>query len=73
MTEKDRVLSNKMADYLCSFVRTGDPNGEGRPVWKPFGNGQTAALRLGEGSTRMGKPSTLKLVYTMLTNKAVGE
>ena len=73
MTEKDRALSSEMVDYLCSFVRTGDPNGEGRPVWKPFGSRQTAALRLGEGSTRMGKASTLKLVYTMLTNKSVGE
>ena len=30
-------------------------------------------MRLGEGTLRMGRPNPLKLVYTMLTNKAVGE
>ena len=30
-------------------------------------------MRLGEGKTGMGKPNGLKMVYTMLTNKAVGE
>ena len=45
----------------------------GRPQWKACGNGQRHALRLGEGETRMGSPGTLKLLYTMLTNKSVGE
>ena len=31
------------------------------------------ALRLGEGETRMGKASMAKLIYTLFTNKAVGE
>ena len=30
-------------------------------------------MRLGEGELRMGAPGTLKLIVTMLTNKAVGE
>jgi hypothetical protein len=30
-------------------------------------------LRLGEKDTAMGKANKLKLIYTMLTNKAVGE
>ena len=28
---------------------------------------------LGEKPTQMGKPSMMKMIYTMLTNKAVGE
>ena len=70
MGEKDAALSDQMTDYLVNFVKTGDPNGEGLPVWEQGGR---RALRLGEGETRMGKPSTAKMVYTMFTNKAVGE
>jgi para-nitrobenzyl esterase len=32
MTEKDQALSDRMTDYLCSFVKTGDPNCQGQPV-----------------------------------------
>ena len=72
MTEKDRALSDQMTDYLCNFARTGDPNGDKLPRWLSAQE-QSAVLRLGEGETRMGKVNNLKLVYTMLTNKAVGE
>ena len=37
------------------------------------GKGQNRVLRLGEKPPGMAKPSMLKMVYTMLTNKAVGE
>ena len=70
MEQKDRDLSNEMVNYLMNFCRSGNPNGEGMPQWLPGGK---QVLRLGEGSTRMGKASMLKLVKTLLTNKAVGE
>ncbi|MBQ4578769.1 MAG: carboxylesterase family protein [Clostridia bacterium] len=73
MTDKDRALSAQMVDYLCSFAKTGDPNGAGRPRWEACGKGQPHALRLGEDEARMGSPGTMKLLYTMLTNKSVGE
>ena len=39
-----------------------------------FGDwGGESALCLGERETAMGKPSMLKMIHTMLTNKAVGE
>ena len=28
-TEHDKMLSDKMTDYLCNFSKTGNPNGEG--------------------------------------------
>ncbi len=31
----DYALSGKMLDYWTNFMKTGDPNGEGLPQWKP--------------------------------------
>ena len=74
MEEKDRQVSGQMVRYLCRFAKTGNPNWPGHlPTWLPFRKGQNQVLRLGEGDTRMGKPSMPKMVLTMLTNKAVGE
>ena len=74
MEEKDYRLSNQMTDYLCNFVCSGDPNeGSGLPVWQPVGPDQKRVLRLGEKKTHMCKPSVVKMIKTMLTNKAVGE
>ena len=70
MEQKDYDLSNQMVDYLTNFCRTGNPNGEGLPLWESAGD---RSLHLGEGEAAMGKPNRLKLVWTMLTNKAVGE
>ena len=74
MEDKDRELSDQMTDYLCNFAKTGDPNKAGQlPTWIASGKGQNRVLRLGEKPTHMGKPSMPKMVFTMLTNKAVGE
>ena len=70
---KDRQLSETMVSYLCNFVKSGDPNGEGLVCWEPCRKGTKNVLRLGEGPVRMGKASMAKLIKTMLTNKAVGE
>ena len=74
MEEKDRKLSGQMTDYLCNFAKTGDPNKAAKlPTWIASDKGQTRVLRLGEKPTHMCKPSVLKMIGTMLTNKAVGE
>lgn len=74
MEEKDFALSQQMVDYLCNFVKTGDPNKAAvLPTWIASGKGQNRVLILGEKPTHMGKPSMFKMIYTMLTNKAVGE
>ena len=62
-----------MVSYLMNFVKTGNPNGEGLPQWKRACPKCKHVLRFGEGETRMGKASMLKLIHTMLTNTAVGE
>ena len=74
MEDSDRALSDQMTDYLCNFVRTGNPNHSGKlPTWIASDKSQPRVLRLGGKTTRMGKPSALKMIATMLTNKSVGE
>ena len=73
MTEKDYALSNEMVEYLCSFVQYGDPNGKGLPQWDAAKKGSRAVMIMGEETAKMEKPSMLKMIKTMLTNKAVGE
>ena len=74
MEQKDYDLSQQMVDYLVNFCRTGDPNKAAQlPTWIASGKGQNRVLCLGEKPTAMAKPNTFKLVYTMVTNKAVGE
>ena len=73
MEEKDYALSNQMTDYLCNFAKTGNPNGENLPKWEPAAECKNKVMCLGEQPTGMKKPSSLKMLITMLTNKAVGE
>lgn len=72
MEDKDHDLSHQMSEYLCNFVKTGNPNHTGLVQWNPT-DASKKVLRLGEKDTAMGKANKLKLIYTMLTNKAVGE
>lgn len=74
MEEKDYQLSEQMVSYLYRFAVTGNPNKSGElPTWIASGRGQNRVLMLGEQPTAMGKPNLLKMIVTMLTNKAVGE
>ena len=74
MEQKDYELSDQMTSYLCNFVKTGNPNKGGElPTWVASDKRQTRVMRFGEKPTAMGRASMLKLVRTMLTNKAVGE
>ena len=63
-----------MVNYLINFCAKGDPNKAAvLPTWVASGQGQSKVLVLGDKETHMGKPSMAKMIYTMLTNKAVGE
>ena len=73
MSEVDDDLSNKMVDYLMNFVKTGNPNNEGLPIWEPTNKKQKKDMHLGNGIIEMRKTSKLKMWKTLFTNKAVGE
>lgn len=74
MTNKDRQLSEEMVQYLCNFVKTGNPNRQGElPTWIASDKNQKRVMRFGEKKTGMGKAPMAKLISIMLTNKAVGE
>lgn len=74
LEQKDFEISEQMVSYLCNFAKKGDPNQGGvLPTWIASDKSQPRVLRIGEGNTRMGKPSMAKMIVTMLTNKAVGE
>jgi para-nitrobenzyl esterase len=34
-TGADYDLSNRISDYWCNFIKTGDPNGAGSAAWRP--------------------------------------
>lgn len=72
-TSKDYDLSEQMVSYLTNFAKSGNPNGNGLPIWNPTNHKNKKVMRLGQKDSHMGNVSNLKLYLTMLTNKAVGE
>lgn len=72
MEKKDYFLSSKMSDYLCNFVKTGNPNGEGLILWEKCKNSKNV-MCFGDGMILQGKVKMSELIITTLTNKPVGE
>lgn len=47
-TDLDHELADRMSSYWVNFVRTGDPNGPGLPVWTPYNHATEPYLEFGE-------------------------
>ena len=71
LTKEDYELSDKMTTYLTNFAKCGNPNQEGLFEWKS--NNKHKEVIHFNSCIKMKKTNTLKLWYTMFTNKAVGE
>ena len=66
--ERDHEAASQLAGYLANFARTGDPNGEGLPEWKPAKKGlRTSVLCIGKERTGMGHAGYGKLLHHFLT------
>ncbi len=46
VTEEEQALSDIMIRYWTNFAKTGDPNGEGVPVWPLFRDGEETVMYL---------------------------
>lgn len=47
MEKTDIQVADQMSSYWANFVKTGDPNGNGLPVWSPFQAEKHEVMRLG--------------------------
>ena len=48
LTGVDQDLSGAMVRYWSNFAKTGNPNGEGLPEWKPYSKESRGSMELGE-------------------------
>ena len=72
MEKRDFAISEEMSSYLCNFVKTGNPNGDGLIAWEKCRNNKTV-MCFDDSSTYFGKVKMGKLIYNTLTTKPVGE
>ena len=54
--ESDTVLSETMQAYWLNFIKTGDPNGEGLPLWETFNSDPGRLMELGENVGMISDP-----------------
>lgn len=52
-TGRDWDLSNELADYWANFMKTGNPNYEGKETWKPYEGGVYNVLEIAGEERRM--------------------
>jgi para-nitrobenzyl esterase len=47
-TAADKLLSETMLSYWTNFAATGDPNGEGTPLWQAYDDARQTVMELGD-------------------------
>jgi para-nitrobenzyl esterase len=48
MEKTDTLVADRISSYWANFVKNGDPNGPGLPVWEPFNTVSHEVMELGE-------------------------
>ncbi len=77
-TAADRMLADRMASYWVNFARSGDPNGDGLPVWPALTRENGKVLVLGEDIHAVDTPVDPQMrvfdaVYDAVRGHAFGE
>ncbi|MGA5443133.1 carboxylesterase family protein [Streptomyces griseoincarnatus] len=54
-----------MSSYWVNFVRTGDPNGSGMPVWPTVERAPEQVMEFGEGSALTTRPRSDAIDFWM--------
>ena len=62
-TDVDYKLENMMSGYWVNFAKTGDPNGEGLPVWPAFNENNPEIIELGDDVKAMPLPYREQLKF----------
>lgn len=74
MEKTDYLISEDMTDYLCNFVKNGNPGGDDKNllVWDKCKSNKDV-MSFGDAVSSNGKLKMSKLIYNTLTTKPVGE
>ncbi len=64
--ENDKKVSEMMIEYFANFLKNGNPNGEGLPLWEKK---KGKALRIRTDSTKMSRPN----YWSLLKNTFAGD
>ena len=56
-SDADRAVANVMATYWTNFAKSGDPNGDGVPVWPNFTTASERVLHFDKGAIISGVPN----------------
>ena len=68
-TAEDRALSNRMMDYFANFIRTGNPNSNGLPVWPSQQKRKNRFMCFDVGECSAKKPPVGKIIHSTFFKK----
>jgi para-nitrobenzyl esterase len=63
-TDQDRTVEKYMSSYWVNFVKTGNPNGEGLPAWKPYTASEGVIMVMGKEP--VSQPGYFKSIFEFL-------
>lgn len=60
-TDIDHKLAGVMSSYWANFIKTGNPNGQGLPEWKPYNKNEKDIMILGDTQQSQTMPDAKRL------------